>query len=159
MSRTRPVPIFDVLVIGCLLSVSTSVFSAEHEPGLGSLLIDGAAHGFDVTMCNPMGEPGSIVAGGRATDARGDLLLNVDIMAMESPQKTTHMVTVMFKGGRQLVANYVKEGGMWKSFDKPVAGPLIRVDGSQLVIKGVFHNQAAETEHGATIELTCPVRE
>jgi hypothetical protein len=36
---------------------------------------------------------------------------------------------------------------------------LLSIDGSRLIINGVFHNQATETEHEGTIDLTCPDRE
>ena len=128
----------------------------SQSAGTGTVTVAGTTHTFNVTVCSFHGEqpfPVKMI-GGRATDADGKLLFNVELMAQEAADTAEHSAQVVFIDRQQFIAQYSKNSGTWAQNGKPSAGGLIRTQGLKTIAEGVFQT-GGDDEERVSIEVNC----
>ena len=122
----------------------------------GTVTVSGETYTFDVTVCTFHGAQDFPVKmlSGRATDANGRLLFNIEIIAQETADTAQHSAQLTFTDRRQFIAQYSRSGGAWTRMGEPAEGGLIRVEGLRIVADGLFKT-SQEEEAPVSVEVNC----
>lgn len=127
------------LSLATVLVIAISPVAGQTESkATGTLTFAGQTYRFIVDFCDfneGQGLPSRHLAGtGKTSDGQ---MFMVIVAIAESPKWVDHGVSLMLRDG-PIVAEYRKTAKGWVNKHGPAQGPLIRVEGSKIVAKGIF---------------------